>query len=205
MAEKRITRRHVQARLLLEGIQRSDSELWAIATEERGTIETFFRETNLVYVLDEALGIAYLRNPTTEEEDVAVALGEAPLPRVIRSQPLGYWPSLLAALLRERLHLHEESDEGGHPFIVEEGVLFELFRPHIPEVDDEKVAIKKLKESISRLEDLAIVRKVPNRAEAIYRVEPMIKARITVGELQSFLEQLKGSSEEKDEPGEQSS
>jgi len=193
MAEKRITRRHVIARLVTEAIHLSDAPYWAILTEERTTIEEYFRQMGLRLVVDDAAGLGYLRAPTAEEEDAELATGEAPLPKVIRSQPLGYLPSLLAALLRERLALHEQSAEGVSSLVLDDREFLGLLRPHLKEDDDEKALMRRVRDAVVRLEELGVVRKQNNRGENLYRVEPIIKARIPVHQLQALLDQIKAA------------
>lgn len=193
MAEKRITRRHVIARLVTEAIHISDAAYWAILTEERPTIEDYFRQMGVRLVVDEAAGLGYLRSPTAEEEDAELSAGEAPLPKVIRSQPLGYLPSLLAALLRERLAIHEQSADGISALLLDDREFLAVLRPHLKEDDDEKALMRRIRDAVVRLEEIGVVRKQNNRGENLYRIEPIIKARIPVHQLQALLDQIKAA------------
>jgi len=200
MAEKRITRRHVIARLVTEAVHISDTAYWAVLTEERTTVEDYFRQMGVHLVVDETAGLGYLRPSTSEEEDAELVTGEAPLPKVIRSQPLGYLPSLLAALLRERLAIHEQSSDGISPLLLDDREFLALLRPHLKEDDDEKALMRRIRDAVVRLDEIGVVRKQNNRGENLYRVEPIIKARIPVHQLQALLEQIKAAAAADEKP-----
>ncbi|MBA4148338.1 MAG: DUF4194 domain-containing protein [Verrucomicrobia bacterium] len=192
-----LSRRHVIARLINGAIYFDDGDYWSILTEDP-TLSEYFEEMGVKLVVDHELGMGYLRPLNAAEEEEIIAAGQAPIPKVIPSKTLGYYPSLLCAFLRQELQLHEEHSVDSRFLYLGEKDLNDLLRPYLPESFDEKAQRREIRKIINRVEEIGVLHKMPNRSEALYRVEPIIRARIPIDQIQNLLEQLKSCSESKD-------
>jgi hypothetical protein len=202
MAEKIITRRHVIARLITDAIYSDDEAPWRILTDETASLATYFDEMGLKLVVDTEMGMGYLRPLNQQEEEEIAAAGQAPIPKVIPPKALGYHASLMCALLRQALQLHEENSTDSKYLYQDENQLIELLRPYMAETQDEKALNREVRRVIKRLEEIGVIHQLLNRSETIYRVEPIIRARIPIAQLQELLIRLKeystGTGEEPD-------
>jgi hypothetical protein len=125
-----------------------------------------------------------------EEEEFATA-GYAPLPKIIPQRVLGYLPSLMCALLREALQHHEENSIESKHLYMDEIQLIDLLRPYLSETQDDKALKREVRKIITRVEEIGVLYRLPNRSEVVYRVEPIIRARIPLNQLQELLGRLK--------------
>lgn len=90
MAERKIARQHVIAKLLTSAVYHDDEGYWQVVIDDKPTLEPYFAGMGVRLEVDTEMGMGYLRplNPA-EEEDWAVR-GMAPLPRIIPPRQLGY-------------------------------------------------------------------------------------------------------------------
>jgi hypothetical protein len=68
--------------------------------------------------------------------------------------------------------------------------LVDLIRPYISETQDEKALKRDVRKVIARAEEISVLYRLPNRSEVVYRVEPIIRARIPLNKLQELLTRL---------------
>jgi hypothetical protein len=61
----------------------------------------------------------------------------------------------------------------------------------MPETHDDKALKREVRKVIIRVEQISVLRRLPNRSEVIYRVEPIVRARIPLSQLQELLTRLK--------------
>jgi uncharacterized protein DUF4194 len=191
MADKNISRKHVVARLVTDAIYLDDTLYWNLLTEEESTIAATIEEMGSArLVVDREMGMGFLRplNPQ-EEEEIAVA-GYAPIPKVIPVRTLGYHASVLCALLRQELQAFEEKVVGHQYLYLGEEDLVKLLSPFMPELSDQKKLTREVHKVIARLLEVGVLHKLANRSDAIFRVEPIIRARITIDALQKLLARL---------------
>ena len=128
--------------------------------------------------VDREMGMGYLRPMNQAEEEEFAAAGYAPLPKIIPPKVLGYLPSLMCALLREALQHHEENSLESKHLYLDEAQLIGLIRPYMNETHDEKALKREVKRVVARVEEISVLHRLPNRSEVIYRVEPIVRARI---------------------------
>ncbi len=190
MPEKKISRPHVIAKLLTGAVYHHDEGYWQVLLDDKPTLVLYFADMGVRLEVDTEMGMGFLRpmNPA-EEEEFALA-GNAPLPKIIPPKTLGYLPSLMCALLREALQRHEENSVDSKHLYLDESQLVALLQPYLPENPDQKALKREAKRVIARVEEISVLYRVPNRSDVIYRVEPIIRARIPLANLQELLTRL---------------
>lgn len=191
MSEKKIGRQHVIARLLTSAVYHDDECYWQILTDDKIYLAEYFLQMGVCLEVDSEMGMGYLRPTNQAEEEEFAAAGYAPLPKIIPPRVLGYYPSLLCALLREALLHHEENSLESKHLYLDETQIIGLIRPYMPEISDDKALKREVKKVVTRVEEISVLRRLPNRSEVIYRVEPIIRARIPLSQLQELLHRLK--------------
>jgi len=191
MAEKRISRQHVIARLLTGAVYFDDDGYWQMLTDEKLSFASYFAEMGVRLEVDTEMGMGYLRPMNQAEEEEFASAGYAPLPKIIPPKILGYLPSLMCALLREALQHHEENSLESKHLYLDEAHLIGLMRPYVSETQDDKALKREVRKVITRVEEISVLHRLPNRSEVIYRVEPIVRARIPLNQLQELLSRLK--------------
>ncbi len=191
MPDKKIGQQHVIARLLTSAVYHDDEGYWQLLTDEKMSLANYFAQMGVRLEVDAEMGMGYLRPISPAEEEEFAAEGYAPLPKIIPPKILGFFPSLLCALLREALQHHEENSLDSRHLYLDEGQIIALLRPYMSESDDDKAVKREVRKVITRVEDISVLRRLPNRSEVIYRVEPIIRARIPLNQLQELLARLK--------------
>jgi hypothetical protein len=194
MADKKISRQHVVAKLLTGAVYFDDEGYWQVLLDDKPTLVPYFVEMGVRLEIDTEMGMGYLRPMSSAEEEEFALAGYAPLPKIIPPRILGYLPSMMCALLREALQRHEETSTDAKHLYLDEGQLIELIRPYISETQDEKAMKREVKKIVARVEEINVLYRLPNRSDVIYRVEPIVRARIPVAQLQDLLARLKNLS-----------
>jgi hypothetical protein len=151
MADKKICRQHVIARLLTSAVYHDDDGYWQLLTDEKGSFADYFSQMGVRLEVDSEMGMGYLRPLKQAEEEEFASAGHAPLPTQI----------------------------------------INLMRPYLPETSDDKALKREVRKVITRVEEISVLRRLPNRSEVIYRVEPIVRARIPLSQLQELLARLK--------------
>ncbi|HEX3719673.1 MAG TPA: DUF4194 domain-containing protein [Verrucomicrobiae bacterium] len=191
MVEKNIARQHVIARLLTGAVYHDDDGYWQMLTDEKLSFASYFAEMGVRLEVDAEMGMGFLRPMNQEEEEEFATAGYAPLPKIIPPKTLGYLPSLMCALLREALQHHEENSLESKHLYLDETQLIGLMRPYLSETQDDKALKREIRKVITRVEEISVLHRLPNRSEVIYRVEPIVRARIPLKQLQELLSRLK--------------
>jgi hypothetical protein len=207
MAEKKISRQHVIAKLLTSAVYFDDDGYWQVLLDDKPTLVSYFTDMGVRLEVDTEMGMGFLRPMNQPEEEEFALAGNAPLPRIIPPKTLGYLPSIMCALLREALQRHEENSVDAKHLYLDEGQLIEVLRPYLSDTPDEKALKREVKKVIARVEEISVLYRLPNRSDVIYRVEPIIRARIPLAHLQELLTRLKdlgkaGATEESGDTGE---
>jgi hypothetical protein len=191
MSEKKIGRQHVIGRLLTSAVYHDDVGYWQILTDEKVALASYFEQMGVRLEVDIDMGMGYLRPTNQAEEEEFSTAGYAPLPKIIPPRILGYYPSLLCALLREALQHHEENSLDSKHLYLDESQIIGLMRPYMLEMNDDKALKREVKKVVSRVEEINVLRRLQNRSEVVYRVEPIIRARVPLSQLQELLQRLK--------------
>ena len=191
MPEKRIGRQHVIARLLTGAIYYDDDGYWQLLNDEKSSLAPYFADMGVRLEVDTEMGMGFLRPLNQAEEEEFAIAGFAPLTKVIPPRILGYLPSLMCALLREALQHHEENSIESKHLYLDESQLIDLLRPYLSETQDDKALKREVKKVIARVEEIGVIHRLPNRSEVVYRVEQILRARISLSQLQELLARLK--------------
>lgn len=191
MSDRKIGAPHVIARLLTAAIYFDDEDYWRLLTDDSLFFIEYFTKMGVRLEISQEMGMGFLRPMNSAEEEEFYTDGYAPLPKIIPPRILGYLPSLMCALLREALQRHEENSIETKHLYLEEYQLVDLLRPYLPDMNDDKMLKKEVKKTISRVEEIGVLHRLPNRSEVIYRVEPIIRARIQISQLQELSLRLK--------------
>ena len=179
----KITIRHVIARLVTGPLYQEETDLWNLLRVEEAHVRAHYAMMGLELAIDEDAGYAYLRQP---DENTDENSDEAPMPRLLRRTPLGYHQSILMLLLREKLFQHDQAPDGEIHLYIEVKEIDGILRPYYPETTDEKRIDVGIQRAISRLEELGILRRLPNRSDVIFRVEPILRTKLPVEEIKAL-------------------
>lgn len=190
----KIDYRHVLARLATGPIYESDSDYWITLKNEVEKVRTHYAVMALEVVLDEAGGYAYLRQRPEDSEEAWSLDGMAPIPRILRRTPLSYHQTLFLVLLRERLLRHEQSPDVDTPLYLDVPEITEMLRPYFPESNNEKKLYDNVQALLRRFDVLNLIFPMKNRSEPIYRVEPIIKAKLSAEMIAEIRDRLAGES-----------
>jgi hypothetical protein len=172
-------------RLLLQGgVYAEDDRVWALTLSSESELRRYFARLGLLLVVDEAEGLAYLRQMTDDE----LPEGYDGLPKLFRRTRLGYDESLLCVLLREELRRFEDEDLDNERCVVETTVLLEHWRQLVSAQQDDVRARRELCAALGKLEDLGFVRKC-GESEA-WEIRRILKARLPAAELESLKARL---------------
>ncbi|MBC2595941.1 DUF4194 domain-containing protein [Ruficoccus amylovorans] len=184
-----LTLSHVIVRLVSGPLYQEETDLWNRLRIESEAVRRHYALMGLEVVIDEDAGYAYLRQAETDEEDDTS--GTTPLPRLLRRTPLGFHPTLLMVLLRERLLRHDQSAEGEANLYLDAAQLADLLRPYYHASTDEKKTETQISRAIGRLQEIGILRPLPDRSETIYRVEPILRTKLPIQELEAIRDRLR--------------
>jgi hypothetical protein len=171
---------------LLQGVVYSDDNaVWSALVGSQSQLESYLAKLGLLLVVDEAEGLAYLRQADQEE----LPEGYEQLPKLFRRSRLGYWATLLCVLLRENLLRFEEEDLENERCVVEVNALFDEWRAFFPTSYDEVRQRRELDFSLAKLSELGFVRKF-TEDPAAWEIRRILKARLPASELESLRAQL---------------
>tara|TARA_B100001093_G_scaffold8910_2_gene8603 strand:- start:7258 stop:7875 length:618 start_codon:yes stop_codon:yes gene_type:complete len=186
-----ITHRHVIIRLLNGPIYQEDLDFWSRLGAEWEKIKNHFIQMGMEVARDDSAGYAFLRQKEEEFEESWEDSKEAPLPRVLRRTRLTYHQTMLMILLREDLmHFEQNQEEGDHLYRSALD-LREIMVPYYPELHDEKRIHRQIASLVSKFEDWGMLKKVKEQDDGLYRVERIIKAKLTPEKLQEVRDQIK--------------
>ena len=189
-----ITQRHVIVRLLNGPIYQEDLDLWSRLGAEWEKIKSHFFEIGLEVARDDSAGYAFVRQREEIEENEAESWDdgtEAPLPRVLRRTGLSYHQTIFMVLLREELMKFEQNQEEGDHLYRSAIDLREIMTPYYPELHDEKKIHRQISSLVTKFEDWGILKKVRDKDGGLYRVERIIKAKLTPEKLAEVRDQIK--------------
>ncbi len=169
---------------LLQGIvYEEDKKTWDLVVAYQSDIRQYLQVMGLMLELYESDGYAFVRQRTAEADD------EEALPVLVRRMPLSYPVTLLCVLLRERLLEFDAQGGDSSRLIVSREQIVEMIRAFLPEKSNEARVVDSIDATINKLVDYNFLRKLVNRSGE-YEVMRILKARITVTELQEIKQKL---------------
>lgn len=172
-------------RLLQGVVYSSDKKPWQLVLTYRSDLEDYFARVGLALVVDEADGLAYLRQWNDDERDAQTEV----LPRLFRRTPLSYEVSLLCVLLRDELRRWEDEDFDNSRCTVTIDALFEVWRTMQPRTMDEVQCRKSLEATIKKLEQMSFVSRFGGDDE--YEIKRILKARLPMDKLNMLRDQMR--------------
>ncbi len=177
---------------LLQGvIYQEQADLWSLLLTNESDISEYFYEIGLTLVIDNAEGIAYLRQFGDDERTG----GYERLPRLFKKTPLSYKPTLLCVLLREEYRKFEEEDLDNERCVVEVDSLFELWKSCFPANSDEVTLRKQLITALNQLEKIKFVSTLKEESGS-WEVRKLLKSRIPIDELERLRDRLMANERE---------
>lgn len=181
--------RGIAAVKLLHGaVYSDDEEGWSILLNNESDLTDYFCQIGLALVIDRGEGIAYLK-PFDEDERTE---GYERLPRLFRKTPLSYEATLLCVLLRDEYRRFEEEDLDNERCVVETDAVFELWKTFFPAESDEVALRRRFITAFNQLDKLKFVKAMPSERDS-WEVRKLLKARITLEELESLRDRLAAS------------
>ncbi|EPG74922.1 PF13835 domain protein [Leptospira fainei serovar Hurstbridge str. BUT 6] len=165
----------------------SDFKAWDnLLTYER-QVREYFEKIGLFLHLDREDGYAFLRQ-TSEDESIE---SEEKLPVLTRRLPLTKEETLFLVLLRECIIELEEADPSGS-VVLRKGEIFDRVRPFFPDSSDEIDTQKKFERLFKKAEDMGFIKQIDSDTA---RIEKILKAKITVSDLERLRTKFKQGSE----------
>jgi hypothetical protein len=182
--------RGIAAVRLLQGVIYSDEvPVWTILLDNESELADYFILVGLHLVIDRTEGLAYLKQLAEHE----LSGGYERLPKLFRKSPLGYEATILCVLLRDEYRRFEDEDLDNQRCVVSIDTLFELWQGFFPSVSDELQLRKSLLKSMNQLEKLKFVQAVKQSKDS-WEVKKLLKARVTVEQLEDLKNRLQHSS-----------
>lgn len=174
----------VAVRLLQGAVYATDERAWELVRASEPDLAKFFARLGLLLVVDEADGLAYLR----QMADGELPPGYEALPKLFRRTRLGYGDTLLCVLLREEL-LRFEEERLGERCVVEAANVCDRWKPLAAPRADDVVARRELGGALERLAKLGFVARCGDEPET-WEVFRVLKARLPVAELELLKSRL---------------
>jgi hypothetical protein len=170
-------------RLLQGVVYEEDKKIWNLVVAYQADIKQYLQVLGLVLEVYESEGYAFVRQRAAEADD------EEALPVLVRRMPLSYPVTLLCVLLREKLLEFDAQGGDSSRLIVSREHIREMLITFLPEKSNEARVVDSIDATINKLIDYNFLRKLVNR-NGEYEVMRILKARITVTELQEIKQKL---------------
>ncbi|EQA36617.1 PF13835 domain protein [Leptospira inadai serovar Lyme str. 10] len=165
----------------------SDPKVWENLVTYEKQVREYFEKIGIFLHLDREDGYAFLRQ-TSDEDEIEQ---EVKLPVLTRKVALTKEETLFLVLLRESIIEMEEKDPSGS-IIIRKEELSDRIRPFFPDSSDEVDTQKKFERLLRKSEDLGFMKQLDSET---LRVEKILKAKITVSELDRLRIKFKQGSE----------
>ncbi len=170
---------------LLQGPVYSDDNAWELTLRHQSALSDYYARIGLMLIVDEAEGLAYLRQLAEDE-----ARDEyQDLPRLFRRTRLGYDVTLLCVLLRDELRRFEEEDLDNSRCVIEQSDVLDVWKSFFPSSEDEVRLHRSLDSAFKKLETLRFVSRFGDTPGS-WEVRRILKARLPVAELERLKDQL---------------
>ena len=170
-------------RLLQGVVYEEDRKTWDLVIAYQAEIRQYLHVMGLVVEVHESEGYAFVKQRAAEADD------DEALPVLVRRMPLSYPVTLLCVLLREKLLEFDAQGGDSSRLIVSREQIREMVITFLPEKSNEARVVDSIDATINKLIDYSFLRKLVNRSGE-YEVMRILKARITVTELQEIKQKL---------------
>lgn len=168
---------------LMKGVvdAESDPEIWQSLLSLHAAVSEHVAVLGLDLVVDEAEGLAFLRQRVAGE-------GDADIPRLVPRRPLGFSLSLLLVLLRKRL-AELDATGGETRLILSRGDIAELVRVFHAERTNEAKVSDRIDADLSKAVELGFVRRLRAQEER-FEVRRLLKSFVDAQWLDAFEQKL---------------
>ncbi|MCL4461199.1 MAG: DUF4194 domain-containing protein [Nitrospirae bacterium] len=166
----------------------SDPVLWPRVLELSSRVRDYVGVVGLELILDEAEGYAYLRQRPPME-------GEPEIPRLVPRRKLGYFVSLLVALLRKKL-AENDAAGGESRLILSRQDMVDMVRIFLPDTVNEARLSDQVAGQINKVAEMGFLRKMKGDDDR-FEVRRILKAFVDAQWLEEFDRRL---SEYRDPP-----
>jgi hypothetical protein len=172
---------------LLQGVVYHDdnAQVWDALLRSVSPLTDYFAKLGLLVIVDEADGMAYLR----QMDDDDMPPDYAAIPRLFRRTPLGYDTTLLCVLLRDALRVFEEEDVQNERCVISQHELLGMWQAFFPQQTDEVRLNRSLVAALRKLEELKFVRQFEQEPPT-WEVRRIIKARLPLADLERLRQSL---------------
>lgn len=172
-------------RLLQDVVYDDNIRAWGLLLAYQADLERYFSRLGLLLVVDEAEGMAYLRQLADDE----LPAGYDQLPKLFRKSRMGYESTVLCVLLREQLRQFDEEEVHNQRCVVETAALLDLWKGFFAGSDDDVKLRKDLLAALNKLEGEGFVRHIGDELET-WEVRRILKARLPIEELENLKARL---------------
>ncbi len=173
----------IKVRLLREAIYREDREAWVTLRNHQDHLQQYFHDLGQELIIDEAEGYGLLRQMQSE--------GDEKVPRLSRTKPVGYFPTLLLACLRAEFLQFDATPDASTLLVKNQEELRNLIINFAPETTNQVRDTKRLDLAIAKLAELKYLRDLKSGDTPTYEVMRIVKARIGLDELQEILDRMR--------------
>jgi hypothetical protein len=172
----------VKAKLFTGPIYREDGDLWLTVRGQQDEIRHYFRQIGQELVLDEGEGYAFIRQLELE--------GDERIPRLKHRSPLSYPATLLLVCLREEFLRFDAAPGDSQRLIKTRDELRNLIVDFLPETTNQVVDVARMDRAIESLQQLGFLRRLNNTEQETYEAMRIIKARLSVTELETVRQRI---------------
>lgn len=179
---------------LLQGVlEIDDGRAWNLLLSNSASVEQFVARLGLQLIIDESEGLAYVK-PFSDETRPS---GYEAIPKLFRSTRLSFGQTVLCVLLRNALRRFEEEDTHDDRCVVDESDLLDQWHSFFPSQGDEVRQQRDLQATLRKLEEIGFVRRFGQEPPS-WEVRKILKARLTVDELEHLQQQLQNAIHQRD-------
>ena len=166
---------------LLQGVVYHDdnARTWDVLLRSISPLTEYFSKIGLLLVVDEAEGMAYLRQ--LDEDEMAAETDT--VPRLFRRTPLGYEASLLCVVLRDLLRQFEEEDVQNERCVISQNELLAMWKAFFSKQADEVKLNRTLQAALRKLEELKFVKQFEDEPPS-WEIRRILKARLPLADLE---------------------
>jgi len=172
---------------LFQGVVYSEDKIWELLVQYQEPIKKYFAKLALDVIMAEGDGFAYLKQ---RDEPREVDQGKS-LPRLIRRVSLSYDVTVMALLLRERLHQFEIEGSDSTRLVLSKDQIREMVVLFFKEKANEVKLFKNIDAIIQKIVDLGFLRRLNVAKTEEYEVMRILKARFNIDVLQELKNKLK--------------
>lgn len=170
---------------LLQSDMDNEHQLWKDLLHHQIPLVEYFAKIGLELIIDKDNGFAFLRQLELDESGKTIAL--------VRRMPLSFDVSMICVLLREWLDEYEVSDNLAPRLFITHRDLKERIEIFFHEQSNRVRFLRDLDSSINKVVDIGFLKTIQN-VDTIdarrYQVKPILKAKISIEQLEEFKNQL---------------